>query len=154
MPPKVTVVPGRKPDPIIVSANPPELAFAEDGDRIVTVGTGLFTEKGAAPFPPPGPGLVTVTTIVPVACMSALGTVTVREDGVTEVTETAFAPKVTVLDWLNPEPLIVRVNVPELTVADVGDMLFTFTCGLLTVKLAVAVPPPGLLTVTATVPAV
>ena len=62
--------------PVTVSEKPAPPARAEDGLRLVTVGTGfgggLTIEKGSEfESPPPGGGLKTVTLAVPAMAMSA-----------------------------------------------------------------------------------
>lgn len=54
----------------------------------------------------------------------------IAED-VIEVGVTVFPLKLIALDWLNPEPLIVRLKSPEFVTIDEGDKLVIAGTGLL-----------------------
>jgi hypothetical protein len=60
--------------PLTVSVNPVPPAVAEEGLKLVVVGTGLgamIVKVWALEVPPPGVGLKTVTLAVPAEAMSA-----------------------------------------------------------------------------------
>lgn len=63
--PKVTVVAGTNPEPLIVRARGPDSARADVGDRLLMEGAGSLTVKLTEAELPPFPGFVTVTTTVP-----------------------------------------------------------------------------------------
>src|SRR4029077_5172001 len=111
----------------------------------------------APDVPPPGPGFVTVTWIVPAVAMSAaeiaavnwvlLENVVVRGDPFQFTTEVV----------MKPEPFTVSVKPGPPAVALLGEMEVTFGLGLLIVKVSeFDAPPPGggFVTITGTVPAV
>ncbi len=67
-----TTEPATKLLPLTVSVKAGPPAVAEEGLRLVVVGTGLLIVKVRAPeVPPPGVGLNTVTEAVPAVAMSA-----------------------------------------------------------------------------------
>ena len=88
--------------------------------------------------------------------MLAFGTVTVIALYVKEVGVRLVPPNETVVACAKPEPLIVSVNEPELTVVDAGDKLVMVGTASTTPKFALIVPPPGpeFVTLTGMFPAV
>ena len=74
MPFHLTTEPLIKLVPLTVRLNPEPPAVAEEGLRLVVVGTGLgamIVKLWALEVPPPGVGLKTVTLAVPAEAMSA-----------------------------------------------------------------------------------
>ena len=71
-PPKLSVAPLTKPVPLIVNVNAVEPAAMLVGDKVVIVGTGLFTWNVTlfVDVPPPGVGFVTLIWKVPEAAIS------------------------------------------------------------------------------------
>lgn len=65
-PPNATALDELNPDPFIVSVKSPEFAAADDGDKVVIAGTGLFMNKVA--------GFETVICAVPALAISFAGT--------------------------------------------------------------------------------
>ena len=65
--------------PFTVKVKAPEFTSFDVGDKVVIVGTGLFTLRPTAlEVPPPGLGLTTVTEIDPAALRSELGMLAVN----------------------------------------------------------------------------
>jgi hypothetical protein len=125
--------------PVTVSEKPAPPARAEDGLRLVTVGTGFgggLTIKKGSEFesPPPGVGLKTVTLAVPAVAMSAA-----RIEAVSRVEETYVVVRSAPFHLTTePEtkfvPLTVRVKADPPAVADEGLRLVVVGTGLLVVK--------------------
>jgi hypothetical protein len=103
--------------------------------------------KVAVEVPPPGRGLLTTTSQLPVAERSDAVSVIVSWPLLTNNAGCKMPLKVTVDEPMNPLPLIVNTSRPELTVADVGDKPVIDGWGLsaaVTVKLTdCELPPPG-----------
>lgn len=59
--------------------------------------------------------MVTTTGIVAAVCISAFGMINVIEAAVVDVGASTLPPKVTVLAWVNPVPVIVSVKLYALT---------------------------------------
>ncbi len=128
------------------------------GERVVIVGTGLFTANGElADVPPPGAGLVTVTLNVPVAAMSAAAIDAVTCVALTNVVVFAAPLKFTTAPETKFVPFTVNVKPAPPTIALEGESVVIVGAGLFTVNVAFPdVPPPGagFVTVTLNVPAV
>jgi len=153
-----TFEPETKFDPLTVSVKPGPPAVALLGEIELIAGTGLLTVNIlGADVPPPGPGFVTVTWIVPAVAMSAaeiaavswvlLENVVVRGDPFQFTTEVVT----------KPEPFTVSVKPGPPAVALLGEMEVTFGLGLLIVNVSEFDGPPpggGFVTITGTVPAV
>jgi len=107
--------------------------------------------------PPPGAGFVTVTAGVPTVAMSAAKMETISWVELTKVVVLAAPPKLTVDVPTKLVPFTVSVNPdPPATALD-GESVVMLGDGLLIVNGKFADGPPpgaGLLTVTATIPAV
>ena len=155
--PNVTVAPATNDDPVIVIGKFAAPAVADAVPSVIAPGNGLTTPStSAADVPPPGPGLVTVTPMLPVDESDATGTVTCNVPAVTAVGINIVPPSETVDDALKPEPLIVNVGdtaVP--TTNDVGVSVVATGKGFVTVKVSAFDAPPvgaGFVTVTLNVP--
>ncbi len=106
-------------------------------------------------LPPPGDGFVTVTLTLPALAMSEARMAAVNCVALTNVVVRALPPKFTTEFATKPVPFTVKLNPAPPAVALVGEMLVIVGTGLFTMKLtAFDVPPPGLLTVTLTLPTV
>jgi hypothetical protein len=130
-----------------VKAAPPAAAVL--GDRLLSVGTGLFTEKvRAALVPPPGAPLTTVMERLPGEATSLAGIAAVSWVLLTNVV-VRLDPFTCTIDPLTKLlPLTVNVKAPLPAVAALGDKLASDGPGLLMVKVrAELVPAEGVLTV-------
>jgi hypothetical protein len=82
--------------------------------------------------PPPGDAFVTVTVTLPAIEISAAGTAATRTVGVSDVTATAFPPKVTLEAGQKPLPSIVNGNEGPPALVEDGTSPVTAGAGLLT----------------------
>jgi len=152
-----------KPVPNTVKVNGPLPAASIAGERLVITGDGLLADDAIVNVadglvPPPGGGLITVTSTVPVTFGSD-GTVAVSVPLICKVVPSCSPPKLTCDAATKPDPLTIRVNDPLPSGKVDGEMLLITGEGFVVdddiVKLtAELVPPPGvgLITVTCTVP--
>ena len=101
--------------------------------------------------PPPGVALRTVMLRVPAVVRSEAGIVAVTCVLLTNVVVRFDPPTRTTESGRKFVPLTVRVNEASPTVLVVGRMLVVVEAGLLTEKLVVALPPPGVALFTVTV---
>jgi hypothetical protein len=126
---KVTVDDAIKPLPLTVRIREALPAEAEDGDRLVIVGSGLLAactvKPAATDVPPPGAGFETVTGKVPALARSFVGTAAVSSLRFTKVVARGVPLKFTVEEVINPLPLIVSVSGPLPVEAEAGDRLVT-----------------------------
>jgi hypothetical protein len=153
-----TLEPETKFDPLTVSvkAGPPALALL--GEIELIAGTGLLTVNVfAADVPPPGPGFVTVTMILPAVAISAAEIAAVSwwllENVVVRAAPFHFTTEVVT----KFEPFTVSVKAAPPAVALAGEMEVTVGLGLLIVNVSEFDGPPpggGFVTITGTVPAV
>ena len=152
-----TTEPETKFDPLTVSVKEAPPAVALVGEIEVVAGNGLLTVNVLGDdVPPPGPGFVTVTLILPAVAMSvdeiAAVNVVLLENVVVRGAPFQFTTEL----LMNPEPFTVSVKAAPPAVALVGKMEVTAGFGLLIVKVSEfdAPPPgPGFVTMTGTVPA-
>ena len=112
---KVTVAPLTKFDPFTVRVNAPEFTVAEEGCSEVSTGTGLLATSLMAKarlfeVPPPGAGLVTVTSAEPVLTISSARMVAVTCVELTNVVARALPLKFTTAPETKPVPFTVRVQ--------------------------------------------
>src|SRR3990172_911459 len=130
---------------------------AEACERLLSVGTGLFTMKlTALEAPPPGAGLMTTIVKVPAAAMSAAEISAVNCEPLMKLVLRLLPLNCTTEPLTKLLPLTVSVNAASPTTALAVERLLMVGAGLLTVKLkALELPPPGagLITVTGTTPA-
>ena len=153
-----TFEPETKFDPLTVSVKPGPPAVALLGEIELIAGTGLLTVNVlGADVPPPGPGFVTVTWIVPAVAMSAAEIAAVSWVLLENVVVRAAPFQFTTEVVTKPEPFTVSVKPGPPAVALLGEMEVTFGLGLLIVNVSeFDAPPPGggFVTITVTVPAV
>ena len=120
-----------KPVPVKVSVNGGPPRPADEGLRLVSVGSGLVTVNvRALDAPPPGVELFTVTVIAPGLAMSAARTLTVSCVALCEPA-TGFsmsAPKWTVLPATKPEPVMTSGKPTPPATAEFG--LSALICGV------------------------
>jgi len=144
--------------PFIVRVCAAAPAFAEFGERLLIVGTRLFTVKFvAADEPPPGAGFVTITGNVPPVAWSPKLNWIVNCPAFTNVAACPTALYVTVDVKTKFVPLILSVCAAAPAFAEFGERLVIVGAGLFTVKfVAVDEPPPGagFVTITGNSPAV
>ncbi len=140
---------------VSVNAAPPLAALV--GERVVMVGTGLFTVNVEFPdVPPPGVGLVTVTLNVPAVAISAAAMDAVTCVALTSVVVFAVPLNFTTDEALKFVPLTVSVNAAPPANPLAGESVVIVGTGLFTVNCELPdMPPPGagLVTVTLKVPA-
>ena len=158
-PPHCTCDAVRKPLPVNVSVRAPDAAFADAGriEASVGVGFGVMVNETVEDVPPPGVGFTTVTAAVPVDARSVARIAAVNCVELTKVVVRFAAPHRTCEVEMNPLPLTVSVNAPELIAAADGWMLDRTGAGLEVIAKdnPAEVPPPGvaLTTVIVAVPA-
>src|SRR5208282_3410846 len=133
-------------------------AVAEEGARLVIVGTRLFTVKlVAADEPPPGAGFVTTTGNNPPVAWSPAVNWIVNCPAFTNVAACATELYVTVDVETKLVPLMLSVCAAAPAFVELGERLVIVGAGLFTVKFTAADEPPpgpGLVTITGNVPAV
>ena len=144
--------------PFTVMVNAASPTVLLDGEMLVVVGVGLFTVNvRALEIPPPGSGLNTVMSNVPVVVKSLAGMVAVSSVLLPNTVVRSEPLNLTFELETKFVPFTVIVNPASPTVLLDGEMLVVVGTGLFTVKVrAFDVPPPGagLNTVILNVPAV
>ncbi len=150
--PKSTVAPVTNPVPVIVTVVPPATGPAA-GTTPVTVGTGSYVYSSAGEVALIPPGVVTVTSTVPA---EPAGDVMVREVGeATSRPVPAVDPNFTTVAPVNPVPVTVTVVPPANGPAAGATLVIVGTGSYVNWSAGeVALVPPGVVTVTSTVPAV
>ena len=151
LPPRLTVAPATKLVPVIVMAVPP-VVEPDAGVTLVTVGAGKTYVKPAVSVPLWLSGLVTVTLAAPAACAGVVAVMVVLFTTVTPVA--ALPLRLTVAPATKLVPVIV-IGVPPVVRPVFGNTLLTVGAVKLYVNAFDSAPlcPPGLVTVTFTVPA-
>src|SRR5208283_1539080 len=149
--PKSTVAPVTNPVPVTVTVVPPATGPAA-GEMPVTAGTGSYVNWSDAEVALIPPGVVTVTSTVPAEPAGETAVILVPDTTVTLLAP--VKPKSTVAPVTNPVPVTVTV-VPPATGPAAGEMPVTAGTGSYVNSSAgnVALVPPGVVTVTSTVPA-
>ena len=121
-----TFEPETKFEPFTVSVKPGPPAVALLGEIELIAGTGLLTVNVfAADVPPPGPGFVTVTWIVPAAAMSAAEIAAVSWALLENVVARGAPFQFTTEVVMKPEPFTVSVKAAPPAVALAGEMEVT-----------------------------
>ena len=121
-----TFEPETKFDPLTVSVKAGPLAVALLGEIELIAGTGLLTLNVIAfDVPPPGPGFVTVTSIVPAVAMSAAEIVAVSWALLENVVARGAPFQFTTEVVMKPEPFTVSVKAAPPAVALAGEMEVT-----------------------------
>lgn len=144
-------------EPFTVSVKdaPPTLTLL--GEIELIAGKGLVTVNVfEADVPPPGPGFVTITLIVPAVAISAAEIAAVSVALLKNVVGREVPFQFTTEVVVKPDPFTVSVKAAPPAVALTGEMEVTVGCGFLIVNVSEfdAPPPePGFVTITATVPA-
>ena len=144
--------------PVTVRVKPAPPAVAEDGLRLVRVGTGfVIANTRAEVTPPPGVRLKTVIAAVPALAILAASILAVSFVALTQVVARS-APFQRITERLtNLVPLTVKMMAVFPAVVEVGLRLVRVGRGLLIVKVSADVSPPpgvGFTTVTFALPAV
>lgn len=157
--PKFTVAPVTKPVPVRVNGKAGPPAVAAFGAIEARVREAPLIVKGRLPdVPPPGAGFVTVTLAVPAVAISAAVIAAVSWVALINVVVLAAPLNFTTDVATNPVPFTVRVNPAPPAVALVGDIEVSVGAGLVGLLIVKdwtldVPPPPGLVTITFTVPA-
>jgi hypothetical protein len=145
--PKVTVAPGTKFVPVIVSVNAAPPAVALVGESNVIAGVELSTANVSGPLvPPPGAALITTTVTGPAVARSTAGTLTVSvvPPLPTVPPVILLLPNFTVELATKPVPVNTKEGTTWPNGPEVGEMAVRVGDGLLTVNVcATLVPPPG-----------
>jgi hypothetical protein len=132
-------------EPVMVMVKPEPPAVAEFGETEVTKGKGFCMVKVFEDeVPPPGAGLNTVTVAVPVATMSAAGTVAVREVALTNVVASAVPFHCTTELLTKFVPVAVSVKPAPPTFAEDGEIKMSAGAGLLLTTCGFPVSDPPL----------
>src|SRR5208283_830056 len=149
--PNITAVAPVNPVPVIVTVVPPATGPAA-GVIPVTTGTGSYVNSSTGEVALVPPGVVTVTSTVPAEPTGETAVIWVVE--VTVKLDAAVVPNITAVAPVNPVPVIVTV-VPPATGPAAGVIPVTTGTGSYVNSSAgeVALVPPGVVTVTSTVPA-
>jgi hypothetical protein len=148
--PKFTVVAEVKLAPLMVRENAALPASTEVGLRLEIVDAGLVVNVEPAEVTPP---VVTVTLAVPEVAIRLAGTCAVNCVGLTYVVVNAVLPHLAVVAEVKFAPEIVNVNAEPPAVAELGLKPLIVDAALMVNTAALEVPP-GVVTVTLTVPAV
>jgi hypothetical protein len=147
--PKCTAEALARSDPVIVTELPPSEG-PEAGERLATVGSKVKTYMSAGPTRLVPPGVVTVTSTVPVPA----GAVAVTEVAVLAViAEAALAPKCTAEALARSDPVIVT-ELPPSEGPEAGDKWDTTGRATYVYRSAgpLVVVPPGVVTLMSTAP--